>query len=466
MPSPDPASFEEHLTAIRQAALAAADAAATVVANLRLDGNVLGVGPHRIRLTRFSRVVLVAFGKAAPSMARAAAAILGDRLTAGVATIPTTLLEVTVSGSRSGSRGLGREQARVPAASRSDALGEVLKRITFQPAGHPLPDEGSLAAGGAAADLLKTLGPDDLLLALVSGGGSAMIELPLPGISLADLQEMTALLLRCGAPIQAFNSVRQALSQIKCGGLARLASPARTVALILSDVVGNRLSSIASAPTVLRRPDPARARQILRDSGIWERTPPSVRAALSASTSNRRTSTSKHAPRPVNLLVGTNRQVVEAAARRAESLGFPPRILSTRMQGEAQQVGRAFAERLLRAPRPACLLAGGETTVTVKGRGRGGRNQELALAAAIVLEGMPGLAVMAFATDGVDGPTDAAGAIVSGETLRLHRRRRWDPTAALVDNDAYPLLQAARALVFTGPTGTNLSDLVVGLAYP
>ncbi len=464
MPSPEPDSFEQHLTAIRQAALAAADAAAAVAANLRLTRSALGVGTHRVRLTRSSRIVLVALGKAAPSMARAAAAILGDRLAAGVVTVPTSILGVNPPGS--GSLGVGQHQALPPDSPKAAASQAVLKRITFLPAGHPLPDEGSLAAGAAAADLLRTLGPDEVLLALVSGGGSAMIELPLPGISLADLREVTGLLLRCGAPIQAFNTVRQALSQIKGGGLARLASPARTLALILSDVVGDALSSIASGPTVLRRPDPARARQILRECGIWEQAPAGVRAALSPSAISRRASAPRRAPRPVNLLVGTNRQVVQAAARRAESLGFLSRILSTQMQGEAQQVGRAFAERLLRAPRPACLLAGGETTVTVSGRGRGGRNQELALAAALVLEGIPGLAVMALATDGIDGPTDAAGAIVSGETLRLPRSRGWNPVAALADNDAYPLLEAARALVFTGPTGTNLGDLAVGLAYP
>jgi len=430
MTSPAFIHHRQHLADIRKAVMQAADPSAAVTASLRLSHSALHAGSHTLPLAPNARIFLIALGKASSTMTQAAAAQLDSKLVAGVAAISR------------------RTQVDLPA------------NVRPIPAAHPLPDEGSLAAGAAAAALLHDTCKDDLVIVLISGGGSAMFEHPRPGIRLDDLRRLYDLLLRSGAPIQDFNTVRRSLSLVKAGGLARLAAPARSVALILSDVVGDRLSTIASGPTVLRHAPPGEARAILERLGLWEIVPDSVRAALS-----RKQPAPPPAPRPINILVGSNRQVVHSAQRQAQALGFPAHIVSRRMRGEARRVGRRFASRLLRTPRPMCLLMGGETTVTVRGQGRGGRNQELALAAALVLQGNTGMALMSLATDGVDGPTDAAGAVVSGETMGRMRAMGVDPHAALSENDAHPALRACEALIHTGPTGTNLNDVVVGLAY-
>jgi hydroxypyruvate reductase len=427
-----------HFEAIRRAALRAADPARAVRDHLWLTGTVLRVGPHAVPLTRSARIWLVGLGKAAPAMSAAAAEILGDRLEAGVATVP-----------RHGPRG-----------ELDPAAGTAPPRVQFIPAEHPAPGPGSLRAGQAAARLLSEPREGDLAVALVSGGGSALIELPVAGIRLRNLQALNRQLLASGADIAEINRVRPALSQIKAGGLARLAWPARVVALILSDVVGDRLSLVASGPTVLRGGNPAAARRVLQRYGLWAGAPASIRRVLSRGRPAR-----PPARRPLNLLVGSNRHLVEAAAQAAAGLGFQVHILSHRMQGEAHAVGARFAARLRRAPPGSCLIMGGETTVTVTGSGRGGRNQELALAAALALQDAPGRAVMAWASDGVDGPTDAAGAVTHGELPGRARALGLNPVAALAGHDSYPLLEAVGALLRTGPTGTNLNDLVIGLSY-
>ncbi|MFX0145804.1 MAG: glycerate kinase [Candidatus Hodarchaeota archaeon] len=387
-----------------------------------------------------TRIFLVALGKASHAMSLAAAEILGDRLGKGVVTVPHGL--------------------RVSMPS----------KITPIHAGHPLPDKGSLAAGLAVRSMLEDTEPDDLVLVLISGGGSAMLEHPVPGVNLEDLQAINMLLLHSGAPIELVNTVRCALSLIKGGGITRMAAPARVVSLIMSDVVGDRLSAIASGPTILWRRSPKRykngtkknlsAPNILKLYQLWAQAPESVRAAL-----NRPSVSLPSARRPLNILVGTNRLVIEAAANRATSLGFKPKLINTQLQGEARIVGQRFGKLLSHTKGSACLLMGGETTVTVQGDGKGGRNQELALAAALAIEGSSNLTVMAMATDGIDGPTDAAGAIVNGQTASAARALDLDPENSLERNDAYPLLKAVRSLLIIGPTGTNLNDLIVGLSY-
>ena len=433
-PTQPPPRYQEHPThmiQIQRAALAAADPFAAVAHNLRLESEILHAGAHALQLTSESRIYLIGLGKASPSMCRAVAEILGGRLVAGVAAVPHHF------------------------------DGNLARSIQTYRAGHPLPDDGSLAAGQAVADLLISTTPEDLVVVVISGGGSAMLELPVRGVILEDLRTLNTLLLQSGAPIQAINTVRRALSQIKSGGLARLATPARVVALILSDVVGDRLSAIASGPTVLRRPSPKEARAVLDAYAIWNQAPMGVRTVLSAPTIP-----ATPARRPINLLVGSNRLVMDAAAQSAAALGFQVDMVSRKMRGEAKAVGKRFARRLKRSAGPVCLLMGGETTVKVRGDGLGGRNQELALAAALAMEGVPNVALMALATDGVDGPTDAAGAVISGETVPALRKSGIDPERALANNDAYRALDAVRGLLRPGPTGTNLNDLVVGLVYP
>lgn len=398
--------------------------------SLRIKGRLLPLAPG-------ASIYLVAIGKAAAPMAASVHNLLGEQINAGVVTLP---------------RG---------------CVLSLPRSFTAIPCGHPFPDEGSLRTGEAVRSMLKSAGPDDLILVLISGGGSSMLELPLQHITLDDLRVMNDLLLRAGIDIHDINVVRKSISALKGGGLARLASPARCVSLILSDVVGDRLSSIASGPTVLRRPSPEHAKDLLIRRGLWDETPPSIRDALCQP---RRLPV--RTPWPVNIVVGSNRVVVQAARSACEKLGFQARILTARMQGEARQIGARFGRRLWSLSSspafavPASLIMGGETTVTVVGKGRGGRNQELALAAAVEMAGAQNSALMSFATDGVDGPTDAAGAIITGETSSRWQNLGLDPGAALHENDAYPPLQATGSLIRTGPTGTNLNDVVIGLIYP
>jgi hydroxypyruvate reductase len=308
--------------------------------------------------------------------------------------------------------------------------------------------------------MLHSAQKEDIALALVSGGGSAMLELPVPGVSLKDLQAVNRLLLRSGLSIQEVNLVRSALSQIKAGGLARLAAPAQVVALVLSDVTGDDPAAVASGPTVPMADMRRRARGFLQRAGLWDSLPADVRVALVAPSPRR-----ARMPQPITYIVASNRQATRAAAAAASVLGFQIRRMARPVVGEARLAAHRLAARLLQLPSGSGLVAGGETTVTFQTAGRGGRNQELALQAALDLEGRPGIAWMAFATDGIDGPTDAAGAIVTGSTAAEMRRRGFDPEGALAAHDSYPALDAAGALLRTGPTGTNVADLLVGLRY-
>lgn len=421
----------EHMQALRQAALRAADPAAAVSRNLNCRGKQLTVGERVIGLGGGARVFLIALGKASVAMTQEAAGRLGPVLEAGVAAVP------------------------------EGSHGPPLPKVEFQPAGHPLPNQGSLLAGRKAFDLLERTGPTDVVVGLISGGGSAMMELPRSGITLRDLQKLNRQLIRSGLPIEAINEVRKSLSLVKAGGLVRQAHPALVVGLILSDVVGDRLSAVASGPTVLRYPDPARARDALRNAGLWEEVPGSIRQALHRNGGER-----LPARRPINRLIGTNRMVVEAAAAKAQDLGFRSQVISKAMQGEAETAGRRFARKVASSPPGACLLMGGETTVTVHGSGLGGRNQELALAAAMELPEHTACAIMALSTDGVDGPTDAAGALVTHRTSRTAAALNLDLGEALTQNNSYPVLERLDCLIKTGATGTNLNDLVVGIHYP
>jgi len=429
------------LAALHAAALAAADPEAAVRAHLRRDDDRLLAGGEAIGLAPASRVWLVALGKASPGMARAAARILGPRLTAGLVAHPHGL----------------------------DPGADWPPAMSLFPAAHPLPDEGSLRAGAAALELVRGARADDLLLVLVSGGGSALFECLRPGVGLEESRAVTQALQHAGADIHELNVVRRALSLVKGGGLARAAAPARVAALLLSDVTGDRPEAIGSGPTVASPTGAGDALAVLRRHGLEERC-----AAVTASLRAAATTSAAAAPESGLVhLVGSNRMAGEALAAEAGRRGFRTLLLTDRLQGEAREVGRAIGglvrgmrEAELPLAPPACLILGGETTVTVRGRGRGGRNQELALGAALALAGCPRVAVLSFATDGVDGPTDAAGALVTGETIARARAAGLSPDAALADNDSEPFFRALGDLWITGPTGTNVNDLAVGLVYP
>ena len=424
------ADHRDHLATLRAAALRAVDPASAI--------------RHSFSSADFAdaeRVFVVGAGKAGVAMAQAAADILGARLTAGVVAVP-----------------------RLPTSAPA--------RITFIEGGHPMPTEGSLAAGRAMADLLARASARDLVVALISGGGSALLDFLEPGLTLADLQITNRQLLTCGAAIHEINLIRQRLSQIKGGGLARLAQPARVLGLILSDVVGNPLDIIASGPTVPAIASPRDALAVIEKYHLRDHLPSTVIRQLEVSPV---TSVTPGAVSSVdNRLIASNRLAGEAAAVAARALGFEAAFIADDWQGEARDVGVGFAELVTSPPTPApqgsgwgmrCLIIGGESTVTVRGAGKGGRNQEAALAAAFVIEGRPNVVISTFATDGVDGPTDAAGATVTGDTLPRARTHGLDARRHLDDNDSYSFFSALGDLVVTGPTGTNVNDLMFGLVY-
>jgi hydroxypyruvate reductase len=427
-----------------RAGLDAAEPARLVRRQLRLRGALVELAGIAHRLGR-GRLMLVAAGKAAPAMARAAEEVLGDRLDEALAV--------------------------------SNAPGPALRRTRLLLAGHPVPDERGLAAAAAVRALAEGLGRDDLLLALLSGGASALLPAPVAGVTLADKAAVTSLLLRAGAPIQELNTVRKHLSRLKGGGLARAAAPARVVCLALSDVVGDDLSTIASGPTV---PDPTRyadALRILAARGVLESCPPAVRAHLTAGAAGEAPETPKPGDRIFarvhTRIVGSNRLSVEAAAREARRQGLRALVLTTRLEGEAREVARVLVAQLREcveagqpARTPVCLLAGGETTVTVRGDGRGGRNQELAVAAAGPLAAFPCAALLAsLATDGIDGVSEAAGGVVDQQSVSRAAALGVAPADAfLAASDSRGFLAALGDLIVTGPTGTNVVDLTVLLS--
>ncbi len=417
-----------------EAALAAVDPAAAVKKHLRLAGDTLHIGDQAYDLSHRRRIYVTGGGKASASMARAVEEVLGDRITAGIVNTK-----------------YGYTQ---PAA-----------RIEVNEAGHPIPDTAGMEGTRRMVEMARAAGPDDLVLCLISGGGSALMAAPAAGIPLEAVQQLTEALLRSGATINEINAVRKHLSQIKGGQLAWMAQPAAVAALILSDVVGSPLDVIASGPTVPDSTTFADARAAIARRGIGGAVPESIAAHLEAAAAETPKSEFSHVQ---NLIIGDNAAAAQAAWQEACCLGFNALILSTHIEGEAREVAQVFAAiareiaahgRPMR--RPACIIAGGETTVTVEGSGRGGRSQEMALAAALKLDGLGEDAmVVTLATDGTDGPTDAAGGIADGTTLARARRAGLDPWAFLANNDSYPFLEKLGDLIVTGPTHTNVNDLV------
>jgi glycerate-2-kinase len=426
--------YRDHIQTIFERALIAVEPSRLVCDALSLDETHLSVGETIIRLDQDSNFFLVAAGKASARMTQAALDMPGLSFKAGVITMPA-----------------GR-QVTFPS------------HLRVFSAGHPIPNTASLQAGEAIKQLLDRTTSKDLVLVLISGGGSALLELPLPGISLTDLRTLNRLLLNSGLPIQSLNVIRSALSQIKAGGLARMAAPARVCSLILSDVIGDPLSMIASGPTVLRSDLRDQAQQLLKDTKLWSQVPKPIQQALEGQTPYRR-----RARRPVNHLLAGNRQLIEAAKQAAMGLGFDTKVLSRQMQGEARELGSNFGTRLRARSEgihvPTCYLMGGETTVTVTGEGLGGRNQEFALAAADTIRGCENIVIASLASDGIDGPTDAAGAVVDGHTRRRIQEAGYQLEKSLSNNNSYPTLASAGALIKSGASSTNVADLVIGLLY-
>jgi glycerate 2-kinase len=316
------------------------------------------------------------------------------------------------------------------------------------------------------------LSENDLVICLISGGGSSLLELPVEGMTLDELRTMTDALLRCGATINEMNAVRKHLSQVKGGRLARLAQPAQVLSLILSDVLGSPLDVIASGPTAPDSSTFAGALGVLERFKLREQVSPRILTHLESGARGRISDTPKAQDplfaRVMNVIVADNSTACESAANDARTRGYRTRLLSTQVQGEARVVGAELAKEargtLVRGEAlPACFIVGGETTVTVPGKGKGGRSQELALAAAREVAGLNSVVILAAGTDGTDGPTDAAGALADGTTLARAREHGLDADEFLANNDSYNLFRALDDLIITGPTNTNVNDLVVVL---
>jgi glycerate 2-kinase len=440
------ADLRRDALSIFRAALTAVDPEEAVRRFVRLERQTLRIDDEAIDLSACENIWVVGAGKAVAPMAKALEDLLGGRISGGVLVV-------------------------------KDGHGLPLKRIRICEASHPVPDERGVRGTLEILDLLSGAGERDLVICLISGGGSALLIAPSEGIDLADKQATTRSLLACGATIHEINTIRKHLSRAKGGRLAEAAYPARVVSLILSDVVGDDLDVIGSGPTVPDRSTYRDTLDILTRYEIWERIPAAVRARVVEGVEGRLPESPKPgAPafaRCSQVLVGSCLRALAAASEKAVQLGYRSLVLSSKAEGEAREVAKAFAaigkeirsSGLPLAP-PACVLIGGETTVTLQGEGRGGRNQEFVLAGALALDGLDGIVLLAAGTDGTDGPTDAAGAVADGSTCAAARALGLDPHAFLKRNDSYAFFKGLGDLIITGPTRTNVMDVYLLLVGP
>jgi hydroxypyruvate reductase len=426
--------------AILTAALAAADPTAAIEKFLRA----------RDDLDKYERIFIVGGGKASGTMASAVERILATR--------------------EGGNPDVAGSGTRIAASCVAVKDGDPTRtrRIELRLAGHPVPDERGVHASRRIAEICHEAGERDLVICLISGGASSLMAWPAPPVTLEETRATTQLLLDSGAAIQEINCIRKHMSGLKGGQLARLAAPARVLSLILSDVVGDTLDVIGSGPTAPDITTCAMALAVLDKYGLLDRVPRRVRD---------RFRTGEHeTPKPgdpvfdnvENVIVGSNQMSLEAAARAAKDLGYHSLILSSTIEGETRDVARMHAAiaRQIRAHgqplrAPACIVSGGETTVTIRGDGMGGRNQEFALAAAIAMDGLEDTLILSAGTDGTDGPTKAAGAMADGHSVA---RSQYSAAESLANNDAYPFFEDLGDLVITGATGTNVMDLHLILA--
>ena len=443
--------YRNHIDELVYAALDAADPETAVSRHLKRQNQTLIINNQEYFDLTQGRLLLVSVGKAALPMLDAASAIIGDGLTAGIAVTKVIPPEY---------------QPTHPA-------------IQIHRGSHPVSSQESIDATTAVHHFLQQTEANDLVLCLISGGASALLTQPL--VSLADWQALNQALLASGCTINEFNTVRRQLDAVKGGGLSRWAAPARTISLILSDVVGNPLEFIGSGPTVPGTDTPADAMQVLAQYDIANQVKEAVWAVISEQLSVKSEPLLVNSvAQPVNHIIGDVRKAAEAALAKAQELGFTTQLLTVRLEGEAREVGRIAAAIAKDTPPNHCLILGGETTVTLHGSGKGGRNLETALSAAIALENWPQtshaepveVAVASFATDGEDGPTDAAGAVVTGNTVVTGKTIHLNASQYLHNNDSYHYFKqldeektANATLIQPGSTGTNVNDLVIILTY-
>jgi len=439
-------SHPDKVIPILAAILDAVDPETSIRDVLCRDGDILSVEDHQYDLTLYDHIYLVGFGKASIPMARGVRSVLGERLTKG----------------------------RIIAKNLSSTEG--LENITIYQGSHPVPTESSTGGAKKLIELVSGLSDRDLVICVISGGGSALFTYPQEGISLQEIQSLTKLLLKSGADINEMNTIRKHIDMVKGGGLAEIVYPAPLITLVLSDVIGNPLGSIASGPTTADTSTFDDCVAILKKYQLLERAPKAINDHLNRGSAGKIRETLKVDSQVLsavqNVIIGSNYKAALAGLQMARQTGFNSQILTTYLSGEASEAGQ-FLSSILKEicssgqpiPRPACIIAGGETTVTVRGGGKGGRNQEVAAGAVKQLAGLQDVAMITFATDGEDGPTDAAGVIVTGTTYQEGLDKQLSLEQALLENDSYQYFAALNRLLITGPTGTNVNDLTLLFAF-
>ena len=432
------------LDALLRAALAAADPGLALRRVVKRNGALLSVRDQGYDLRAYRRILVVGAGKASSVMAGALESVCKG------APIPIEGVVVTKFGHATPTEAVQVMEAR-----------------------HPIPDGAGLRASRSIVTALSRATEEDLVFFLLSGGASALFTLPIGGLSLSGLQDVTDSLLRAGAPIEELNTVRRKLDRVKGGGASRLAPRSTLVTLVLSDVIGNRLDIIGSGPTITDGAESGSAAVVLTRFDAWHGLPAPIAERLRAADLKRahHSIRSIHAPRQVEI-IADNVAACEATVSEARRLGLHSALLTTRLRGETRDAGRLLGGVLNEIgrsgqplPRPCCLVVGGETTVTVRGDGVGGRNQECTLAAAQEIAGVPRVQFASFGTDGGDGPTDAAGAVATGTTIQRAEQRGFSAESALGRNDSYNFFSALDDLLVTGPTGTNVGDVCILLAH-
>ena len=428
------------------AALEAANPRTIIRKHVKVQGDKLIVDDLTYSLRHYRRILVLGAGKASGFMAEEIEKLLGPKIAQGIVIVPDYL--------KPWPKG---------------------RRIAYVGSSHPIPTEKTVHRTAQLARLAKSAGKDDLAIMVLSGGASSLMELPLSGLTLSDLRKTTDLLLKSGAKIQEINTVRRHLSQIKGGRLAEMLRCADLLTLIISDAIGDELDAIGSGPTA---PDPTTymdARRVLENYNIWLKIPARVGKTIEQRVNGGFSETPKSGDRTFrkvrNVIVGNNGQSCEEVVRHLKRSGYAASILSTHLVGEAREAGSILGSVLTdmrnnRRPTspPAAMVCGGETTVTITGNGKGGRNQELALAAALAIDGTENVVVGSLATDGVDGLTDAAGAIVDGTTVSRGQKLGLSAEDYLKNNDSYNFLKRTGDLVKTGPTGTNVNDVMILIA--
>lgn len=437
-------SMRNEALEIFNASLKAVDPVAAVKRFLVRNGDELSVPGKSFQLSSFNGAYLIGFGKAAAAMARGVEEVLGDVLKAGIINV------------------------------KYGHLDKVSSKIKINEAGHPVPDEAGIAGAKEIVEFIHERDENDLVICVISGGGSAIFPLPHDGITLTEKQETTKQLLACGADIKEINAIRKHISKVKGGQLSRLVQPATLVTLILSDVIGDPLDSIASGPAAPDQSTFADCLAIIEKYKLSGKIPAAVEQRIKRGVEKQIPDTPKvddpAFSKTHNVIVGSNWEAVVAATDAANRLGYRTLILSTFVEGETRDVARvhaAIAKEIRKTgnpvPAPACVISGGETTVTIQGNGLGGRNQEFVLAAAMDLQGMENVIVLSAGTDGTDGPTDAAGAIADGETIWRANELNLKSFNYLQNNDSYHYFEKLGDLVKTGPTNTNVMDIRIML---